>query len=127
MTLAEPGNQPPTDPWLTVGEIANELRVHPATVRLWVADGWLNAIRPGRRKLLVRRSELDRVLSEAVHTGHSPQPTGVGNGGGRSAALGVEVPAELHAALAGEARRQRVTLNMLIVALLADALTPGAP
>src|SRR6476646_4805848 len=27
------------DPWLTVAEIAEELRVNPATVRLWVSKG----------------------------------------------------------------------------------------
>ena len=52
------------DPWLTLAEIAAELRVVPATVRLWISRGQLNATRPGRRKLLVRRSELDRMLAE---------------------------------------------------------------
>lgn len=52
------------DPWLTLAEIAAELRVNPATVRLWISRRQLNATRPGRRKLLVRRSELDRMLAE---------------------------------------------------------------
>jgi excisionase family DNA binding protein len=50
------------DPWLTVGEIASELRVHPATVRLWISRGTLPATRAGQRKLLIRRSDLDRTL-----------------------------------------------------------------
>jgi excisionase family DNA binding protein len=50
------------DPWLTVGEIAEELRVNPATVRLWVSKGRLPATRAGQRKLLIRRSDLDRML-----------------------------------------------------------------
>lgn len=54
------------DPWLTLNEIADELRVNPATVRLWVSKGLLEATRAGKRKLLVRRSELDRVLSAAT-------------------------------------------------------------
>jgi len=53
------------DPWLTVAEIANELRVNPATVRLWVSKGTLPAMRAGQRKLLIRRSDLDRML-EAI-------------------------------------------------------------
>jgi excisionase family DNA binding protein len=52
----------PADPWLTLAEIADELRVNPATVRLWVSQGKLGATRAGRRKLLVRRSELTRML-----------------------------------------------------------------
>jgi excisionase family DNA binding protein len=55
----------PEDPWLTLAEIAEELRVNPATVRQWVAKGRLEATRVGQRKLLVRRSELDRVLEGA--------------------------------------------------------------
>ncbi len=52
----------PNDPWLTLAEIAEELRVSPATVRLWVSQGKLGATRAGRRKLLVRRSALDQML-----------------------------------------------------------------
>jgi excisionase family DNA binding protein len=52
-----------TDPWLTVAEIAEELRVNPATVRLWVSKGTLPAKRAGQRKLLIRRSDLDRMLA----------------------------------------------------------------
>jgi excisionase family DNA binding protein len=54
---------PAEDPWLTLAEIAEELRVNPATVRLWVRRGRLKAMRAGQRKLLVRRSELDRMLA----------------------------------------------------------------
>ncbi|MGO9974370.1 MAG: helix-turn-helix domain-containing protein [Solirubrobacteraceae bacterium] len=54
---------PEDDPWLTLAEIAEELRVNPATVRLWVSRGRLKAMRAGQRKLLVRRSELDRMLA----------------------------------------------------------------
>jgi len=43
-------------------EIAEELRMSPATMRSWISSGTLRAMRPGKRKLLVRRSELDRML-----------------------------------------------------------------
>lgn len=50
-------------PWLTLAEIAAEVRVNPSTVRLWVSQGRLRASRAGRRKWLVRRSELERMLA----------------------------------------------------------------
>ena len=59
------------DPWLTVAEIADELRVNPATVRLWISKGTLPATRAGQRKLLVRRSDLDRML-DAIRRGQAP-------------------------------------------------------
>ena len=66
------------DPWLTVAEIASELRVNPATVRLWVSKGTLPATRAGQRKLLIRRSDLDRMLairSQAPALGRQPHAT----------------------------------------------------
>ena len=51
------------DPWLTLAEIADELRVNPATVRQWVTKGQLKAARAGVRKWIVRRSELERMLA----------------------------------------------------------------
>ena len=96
------------DPWLTLAEIAAELRVNPATVRLWISRGQLDATRPGRRKLLVRRSELDRMLAQPGRDGRGQ--------------LRVELPAELRAALVAEARSQCVSLNTLAVALLAGGL-----
>jgi len=59
------------DPWLTVAEIAEQLRVNPATVRLWVSKGTLPATRAGQRKLLIRRSDLDRML-EAIRLESPP-------------------------------------------------------
>ena len=61
------------DPWLTLAEIADELRVNPATVRLWISRGRLNAKRAGQRKLLVQRSELDRMLA-ATNPSRQPPP-----------------------------------------------------
>lgn len=61
MTDEEPNA---ADPWLTLAEIADELRVNPATVRLWVSKKQLKASRAGVRKWIVRRSDLDRMLAE---------------------------------------------------------------
>jgi excisionase family DNA binding protein len=63
MNTSDSGSQ--QDPWLTLGEIAAELRVNPATVRLWVSKGQLAASRAGVRKWIVRRSEVDRMLAAA--------------------------------------------------------------
>lgn len=60
--MADKDAETPDDPWLTLAEIAEELRMSPATIRSWVSNGTLRAMRPGKRKLLVRRSELDRML-----------------------------------------------------------------
>jgi excisionase family DNA binding protein len=58
----DPDEAADLDPWLTVAEIAEELRVNPATVRLWISKEILPATRAGRRKLLIRRSDLDEML-----------------------------------------------------------------
>ena len=66
------------DPWLTVAEIADELRVNPATVRLWISKGTLPAMRAGMRKLLVRRSDLDDMIGARrgppASEGYRPRP-----------------------------------------------------
>jgi len=49
------------DPWLTVQQVSDELKIHPATVRAWVKNGRLAAVRAGRT-WRVRRSEVDRAL-----------------------------------------------------------------
>jgi excisionase family DNA binding protein len=52
---------PEADPWLTVQQVSEELKLHPATVRSWVKTGRLAAVRAGRT-WRVRRSEVDRAL-----------------------------------------------------------------
>lgn|SRR5579875_2583227 len=74
------------DPWLTLAEIASELRVNPATVRQWVSKGTLQATRGGLRKWVVRRSDLDRMLAAANEAPSdatpSPSPRGRAQHGG---------------------------------------------
>jgi excisionase family DNA binding protein len=71
-------DQAADDPWLTLAEIADELRLSPATIRSWVAKGLLDATRSGRRKWLVRRSDLDRMLAreDEVHRQRAALETG---------------------------------------------------
>ena len=52
---------PEDDPWLTVPQVSEELKLHPATVRVWINTGRLAAVRAGRT-WRVRRSEVDRAL-----------------------------------------------------------------
>jgi len=62
------------DPWLTLAEIADELRLSPVTIRSWIAKGRLRAMRAGQRKWLVRRSDLDAMLAD-TDGGSSAHPT----------------------------------------------------
>jgi hypothetical protein len=48
-----------------------ELRLNPATIRLWISKGQLTAVRAGPRKLLIRRSDLDRTI--AILRGERPR------------------------------------------------------
>ena len=52
---------PGEDPWLTVQQVSEELKIHPATVRVWIKHGRLQAVRAGKG-FRVRRSEVDRAL-----------------------------------------------------------------
>ena len=52
---------PGEDPWLTVQQVSEELKIHPATVRVWIKQGRLLAVRAGKG-FRVRRSEVDRAL-----------------------------------------------------------------
>jgi excisionase family DNA binding protein len=59
---------------MTIAEFAEEMRVRPVTVRSWISKGQLRATRGGRRKWLVRRSELTRMLEQGDGSTVVPQP-----------------------------------------------------
>ncbi|MGH2891112.1 MAG: helix-turn-helix domain-containing protein [Solirubrobacteraceae bacterium] len=69
VTLAQDDRPDRDDPWLTPIEIAKEIRVNAATIRLWISKGLLPATRAGQRKLLVRRSDVMRLLAENSSAG----------------------------------------------------------
>jgi len=52
---------------LTVQEVADLYRVHPGTVRRWVRDEMVTAVRTPGRGIRVRRVEVERLLA--------PEPT----------------------------------------------------
>jgi len=66
---------PDADPWLTPEQVGGELKVHPATVRLWIRNGRLRATRVGR-SWRVRRSEIDRVLESGSSPAYAEPGTG---------------------------------------------------
>jgi excisionase family DNA binding protein len=63
----EPGSA--EESFLTVAEVAELLKLNQQTVRNWIEQGSLPALRVGRR-VRIRRSDFDRLL-EAGYTGGS--------------------------------------------------------
>ncbi len=72
--MNDPEPDPNDDPWMTIAEFAEEMRVRPVTVRSWIAKGQLTATRAGQRKWLVRRSELTRMLHQGDGSAALPPP-----------------------------------------------------
>jgi excisionase family DNA binding protein len=58
------------DTFLTVAEVAAMLKLNQQTVRNWIDQGSLPALRLGRR-VRIRRSDLERVLEEGSTAGAS--------------------------------------------------------
>jgi excisionase family DNA binding protein len=54
--------------YLTVAEVAELLRLNQQTVRNWIDQGSLPALRVGRR-VRIKRSDLDRLLTEGYSAG----------------------------------------------------------
>jgi excisionase family DNA binding protein len=50
--------------YLTVNEVAAALKLNPQTVRNWITDGRLPALRVGQRRVRIRRPDLDAFLSQ---------------------------------------------------------------
>jgi excisionase family DNA binding protein len=59
--------------YLTVAEAARLLRVAPSTIRRWIREGDLPAYRMGKRRLALRRTDVDTMIAptrlDAAH-GH---------------------------------------------------------
>jgi excisionase family DNA binding protein len=62
--------------WLTVPEVARELRVSRETAYALVSEGHLPAIRLGQKSIRIRRDELDAFLEE--HRVGGPASSAVG-------------------------------------------------
>jgi excisionase family DNA binding protein len=63
--------------FLTVADVAEMLKLNQQTVRNWIDQGSLPALRVGRR-VRIKRSDLDRVLEEGYRAGGpaAAQPAG---------------------------------------------------
>jgi excisionase family DNA binding protein len=64
----------PEDSFLTVAEVAELLKLNQQTVRNWIDQGSLPALRVGRR-VRIRRSDFERVLAES-YTGSPARQAG---------------------------------------------------
>jgi excisionase family DNA binding protein len=58
----------PEDSFLTVAEVAEILKLNQQTVRNWIDQGSLPALRVGRR-VRIKRSDFERVLAESYTGG----------------------------------------------------------
>ena len=64
------------DDYLTVADIAGLLKLNQQTVRNWIDQGSLPAVRVGRR-VRIRRADLQRVLDDGYQPGNAQrQPAG---------------------------------------------------
>jgi excisionase family DNA binding protein len=63
MNQSEPGES-----YLTVAEVAETLKLNQQTVRNWIDQGALPALRVGRR-VRIKRSDFERILDESYSPG----------------------------------------------------------
>ena len=94
------GHTGPEESYLTVAEVAETLKLNQQTVRNWIDQGSLPALRVGRR-VRIKRSDFERILEQS-YSGSSSSPARPGGPsaddfwGGES--VGLAEPAELGAA-----------------------------
>jgi excisionase family DNA binding protein len=62
------------DEYLTIKEIAEHLKLNQQTLRNWINEGQLPAVRIGRR-VRVRRVDLDRILAQGTTAPAEPPPS----------------------------------------------------
>ena len=58
----------PDETYLTVAEVAETLKLNQQTVRNWIDQGTLPALRVGRR-VRIKRSDFQRILEESYSAG----------------------------------------------------------
>src|ERR1700742_4761871 len=61
----------PEETYLTVAEVAETLKLNQQTVRNWIDQGSLPALRVGRR-VRIKRSDFERILAESYSAGSVP-------------------------------------------------------
>ncbi len=65
----------PDDPFLTVPEVAAQLRYTEVTVRNWIRDGKLRAIRASNRGYRIRKSDLEAMINSVDGAAATPPAT----------------------------------------------------
>ena len=70
----------PEEEYLTVAEVAGNLKLNQQTVRNWIDRGELPALRVGRR-VRIKRSDYERYLSDGYNAGTQPAQTASGPSG----------------------------------------------
>jgi excisionase family DNA binding protein len=63
--------------YLTVAEVAETLKLNQQTVRNWIDQGSLPALRVGRR-VRIKRSDFERILQEGYSAGGAAPSRGAG-------------------------------------------------
>ena len=58
----------PDETYLTVAEVAETLKLNQQTVRNWIDQGSLPALRVGRR-VRIKRSDFERILDQSYNAG----------------------------------------------------------
>lgn len=61
--------------WVSVGALAEEIQVHPKTIRRWIREGRLTAYHVGDQ-LRIDREDLDGVIARRVQPGDVAGMTG---------------------------------------------------
>jgi excisionase family DNA binding protein len=60
----------PEETYLTVAEVAETLKLNQQTVRNWIDQGTLPALRVGRR-VRIKRSDFQRILEQSYNAGQA--------------------------------------------------------
>lgn len=61
--MSKQTRQPSAEPYLTVRQAAEQLSVHPSSIRRWIDRGRLAAYRLGEKRIGVRPSDLARLVA----------------------------------------------------------------
>lgn len=62
--------------WVNMRQAAEHLNVSEATIRRWIAEGDLPAVRIGHRNLRIRAEDLDLVVQPILPTAAAPGAAG---------------------------------------------------
>ena len=82
--MSNNSRRPLSESYLTVGQAAEQLSVHPSTIRRWIDRGRLPAYRLGEKRIGVRPSDLARLVA--------PRPARAAHGGRKAPSERLVIP-----------------------------------